>query len=137
MTKATREVHAIIKRFSVSKPLQQRCAEMAAAAGFEPQLAGPHDFHVWVRTLPDGQMISVNRPAPLGLRHDESWVGHYGNPDKPYWTLGLALKALGSELKFEDVRVQHELTLAEAFDLAAKLESGEAVLEAHPDNRRH
>jgi hypothetical protein len=132
-----RRVRESLKRFSVSKALQQRCEEMAVAAGFRKQLAGPYDFHVWLRELPDKRVITVNRPAALGLRHDESWIGHHGNPDQPYWSLGLALTGFGEELKFEQTRVSHELTLAEALQLAAQLESGEVVLDPHPDNIRH
>jgi len=107
---------------------------MAAAAGFYAQESGPYGFHMWLRVLPDKRLIFVSRPAPFGHRHDESWVGHHGNPDKKYWSLGLGLSETPS---FEQTRAMHELTLSEAFELAAQLESGEMVLEPHSNNIRH
>ena len=66
-----RDVCEMIRRSTVAKPLTERCEQIARAAGFEKQLAGPHDYHAWVKELSDDRVVFIARPAPFGLRQDE------------------------------------------------------------------
>src|SRR5262245_50978839 len=86
----TARLRANLKRSNVARLLQKRCAEMATAAGFRNQEPGPLDYRVWWRELPYDRVIMIARPAPLGNRQDESWIGHHGDPVSPYWSLTLA-----------------------------------------------
>ena len=66
-----RDAHEIIRRSTVAKPLRERCERIAGAAGFEKQLAGPHDYHAWMKQVSDDRVIFIARPVPFGLRQDE------------------------------------------------------------------
>ena len=81
------DVREMIRRSTVAKPLSERCDQIAKVAGFEKQLAGPHDYHAWMKQLSCDRVIFIARPAPFGLRQDKSWIGHHGDPDRPYWQL--------------------------------------------------
>ena len=117
-----RDVREMIRRSTVARPLRERCEQIAGAAGFEKQLAGPHDYHAWMKELSDDRVVFIARPAPFGLRQDESWIGHHGDPDRPYWSLTFG-QATPDRRRFEVLDVVLEQTLAEAIALADALET--------------
>ena len=118
-----RDVREMIRRSTVAKPLRERCEQIARTAGFDRQLAGPLDYHAWMKEVSDDHVIVIARPAPFGLRQDESWIGHHGDPDQPYWSLTFGL-ATPDRRQFEVLDVMFEQTLTEAIALAVTLETG-------------
>ena len=122
------DVREMIRRSTVAKPLRERCEQIAKAAGFEKQLAGPHDYHAWMKQVSDDRVIFIARPAPFGLRQDESWIGHHGDPDRPYWSLTFG-QATPDRRRHEVLDVVFEQTLAEAIALADALETDAAFLD--------
>ena len=117
-----RYVGEMIRRSTVAKPLRERCEQIARAAGFEKQLAGPHDYHAWMKELSCGRVVLIARPAPFGLRQDESWIGHHGDPAGAYWSLTSG-QATPDRRRLEVLDVVLEHTLAEAIALADALET--------------
>jgi hypothetical protein len=117
-----RDVSAMIRRSIVAMPLRERCEQIARAAGFEKQLAGPHDYHAWMKELSDDGVIFIARPAPFGLRQDESGIGHHGDPDRPYWSVTFG-QATPDRRRLEVLDVIYEQTLAEAIALAGVWET--------------
>ena len=117
-----RDVREIIRRSTVAKPLRERCEQIARAAGFEKQLAGPHDYHAWMKQLSYDRVIFIARPAPFGLRQDKSWIGHHGDPDRPYWSLTFG-QVTPDRRQYQVLDVVLEQTLAEAIALADALET--------------
>jgi hypothetical protein len=116
----------MIRRLTVAMPLRARCEKFAKAAGFEKQLAGPHDYHAWMKELSDDRVIFIARPAPFGLRQDESGIGHHGDPDRPYWSVTVG-QAARDRRRLEVLDVIYEQTLAEAIALADALEAERLV----------
>ena len=127
-----RDVREMIRRSTVARPLRERCEQIARAAGFEKQLAGPHDYHAWMKELSDDRVIFIARPAPFGLRQDESWIGHHGDPDQPYWSLTFG-QATPDRRRLEVLDVMFEQTLAEAIALADALETDADFLDPSND----
>ena len=117
-----RDVREMIRRSTVAKPLRERCEQIARTAGFDKQLAGPHDYHAWMKEVSDDRVIFIARPAPFGLRQDELWIGHHGDPDQPYWSLTFG-QATPDRRRFEVLDVMFEQTLTEAIALADTLET--------------
>ena len=117
-----RDVREIIRRSTVAKPLRERCEQIARAAGFEKQLAGPHDYHAWMKQLSCDRVIFIARPAPFGLRQDELWIGHHGDPDRLYWSLTFG-QVTPDRRQYQVLDVVLEQTLAEAIALADALET--------------
>ena len=117
-----RDVSAMIRRSIVAMPLRERCEQIARVAGFEKQLAGPHDYHAWMKELSDDRVIFIARPAPFGLRQDESRIGHHGDPDRPYWSVTFG-QATPDRRRLEVLDVIYEQTLAEAIALAGVWET--------------
>jgi hypothetical protein len=108
----------------VARPLRERCEQIAEAAGFERQLAGPCDYYAWMKQLSGDRIIFIARPAPLGLRRDESRTGHHGDPDQPYWSLTFG-QATPDRRQYRVLDVVFDQTLAEAIALAVALETDE------------
>ena len=124
-----RDVGEMIRRSTVAMPLRERCEQLATAAGFEKQLAGPHDYHAWMKELSDDRVVFIARPAPFGLRQDESWIGHHGDPDRSYWCVTFG-QASSDRRRFEILDVTYEQTLTAAIALADALEADTAFVGA-------
>src|SRR4051812_23843825 len=81
------------------------------------------------------RVIFIARPAPFALRQDESWIGHHGDPDQPYWSLTFG-QATSDRRQYRVLDVMLEQTPAEAIAVADALETDADFLVPSGTTRR-